>query len=199
MLGLMKLCWSLDNKDDWATKFMTEKYISKRIEPLSFKKGSFIWKDIGKGWDLYKDSLRWNPGLGNNTNFWNDIWVGEKPLRSYVIGPLSRRDSSTNFDSLISNNKIPFSSLPESIPLEIRLIIKDKNFPSEPDTTFSSWTISGHFDSKKASSFINSSIRNIPPPNPKDQSVMDWNLVWQAPGHPKLKVFLWQVWWNRIP
>lgn len=33
---------------------MDETYTAKRQEPLDFKKGSFIWKDIGKGWLAYK-------------------------------------------------------------------------------------------------------------------------------------------------
>lgn len=88
-LGLVKQCWNLDNQKNWAAKFMYEKYIKQNGEPQSFRKGSFIWKNIGKGWETYKDSLIWNPRMGENINFWNDNWVGEYSLRSKISGPLT--------------------------------------------------------------------------------------------------------------
>lgn len=45
--------------------------------------GKGSWKQVrGRGGAWFSDHLRKLIGEGNDTAFWNDIWVGERPLKS---------------------------------------------------------------------------------------------------------------------
>ena len=82
LINLARLCWKLDNDRMWASKIIQEKYVLNKDYPTSFKRGSHIWKSIGLGWDLYKDSLAWKIGNGESINLWNDKWLFGENLRS---------------------------------------------------------------------------------------------------------------------
>ena len=196
-LGLVKQCWNLDNQKNWAAKFMFDKYIKKNGEPLSFKKGSFIWKNIGKGWEIYKESLIWNPGTGENINFWNDKWVGEYSIRSKIRGPLTEGEEVKAL-AQVSLNDLSQNLLVNVLPLEIKNAMLSLTLTDEPDFLYSSWTKDGNFDNKKAANFI---LNNHPSncSNLSNTNNFDWSIIWNAPGHPKIKFFLWQTWWERNP
>lgn len=92
--------------------------------------------------------MKWNPGLGEDINLWNDMWVGEKLIRNFFIGPLTKEDDKKTLNSLITNNIILENFIPTYLPNELKLVIKDMSFPNEQDSLFSSWT-NPRFFSKK--------------------------------------------------
>lgn len=50
--------------------------------------GSNIWGNIVKNITLFKDGLRWLVGNGNQINFWEDLWLTDKPLTRTKYGSL---------------------------------------------------------------------------------------------------------------
>ncbi|XP_048496063.1 uncharacterized protein LOC125495441 [Beta vulgaris subsp. vulgaris] len=190
-LGLVKQCWNLDNQKNWAAHFMADKYIRKNKGPLSFKKGSYLWKNIGKGWDIYKESLCWNPGTGESINFWLDKWMGNTTLREHFTGPLSDIEEKKSLAEVLSHNVE--ENLPSNLPQNLINLAKSIKLNEEQDLLYSSWSSEGKFNNKEAASYIQS----LKPNHPKSQ--FDWSIIWNAPGHPKIKLFLWQAWWERLP
>ena len=184
---LARLCWKLDNNVLWASKIIKEKYFNKNLEPLSFKKGSHIWRNIEVGWDHYERSLAWIVGDGANVNLWNKKWVNGDSLRALLIqGPLTKGESERRVNSLKDNDISCISSIPLTHDIIER--VRSIRISNKSDFTYSSWTHLGKFCAKKA--------RELIYPVVADES---WDWIWKAPGLPKHKMFLWQIRWNRMP
>ena len=194
ILGLTKQCWNLDNQNNWAARFMAEKYLRKNTGPISFKKGSFIWRNIGKGWNFYKDSLSWNPGSGKEINFWKDKWIGDYPLRELLIGPLDKGEEEKTLAEKAKNNRIELDTLPQNLPKIFKDLVQTITLSNDQDLLVSSWTNKGKFSNKASLTHI----QGIRQKNTKPLQ-SDWNIIWSAPGHPKMNFFLWQTWWERNP
>jgi hypothetical protein len=90
---LAKLNWRVmeDPNSLWA-KTLIAKYCPTGIvdERLGTRRsGSSNWKGLKKGHEVFRKGLRWVVNNGQEISFWHDLWVGDRPLRSLVYGPLS--------------------------------------------------------------------------------------------------------------
>ena len=186
MINLARLCWKLDNDTMWAAKIIHEKYVNNKDYPTSFKRGSHIWKSIGLGWDLYKNSLAWKIGNGESINLWNDKWLLGENLRSTVQGPLLPHELDLKLSSLKDNDILRISSI--NIPAETLIKIRNTQFINKNDETYCLWTKNSLFSSKMALDSILDS--------PKDGS---WDWIWKCPGYLKMRFLFWQIWWGRMP
>ena len=50
--------------------------------------GSKIWGNIVRNRTLLKEGVRWLVGNGNHINFWEDLWLNDKPLIRMKYGSL---------------------------------------------------------------------------------------------------------------
>ena len=56
--------------------------------------GSSNWKGLKVGHEVFRKGLCWVVNNGRCVFFWHDLWVGDRPLRWLVHGPLSPLDDS---------------------------------------------------------------------------------------------------------
>ncbi|XP_056690403.1 uncharacterized protein [Spinacia oleracea] len=87
---MTKLCWKFNTGKNLASSLIKEKYVDNRPYPAPFSKGSHIWQNVGKGWNMYKDLTAWCIGDGTQINLWLDNWTEKGSLRSIIQGPLTR-------------------------------------------------------------------------------------------------------------
>ncbi|GLJ48271.1 hypothetical protein SUGI_1019050 [Cryptomeria japonica] len=84
---MTKIAWKLLNKDiDWS-KIIRAKYLgngdfSFALKEEGLPRGSKIWNNILSYRDPLSHGLRWLNKNGRNILFWEDCWLGEKPLAS---------------------------------------------------------------------------------------------------------------------
>ena len=186
IVSLSRLCWKLENTKTLATQIIHDKYIKGKDQPLTFKKGSHVWKSIGVGWEFYKHSIAWNVGNGESINLWDDKWVNGDSLRSLIHGPLEKHQTGKNLNTLKMNDLDFVTSF--QFPSLIKDRVDAVHFTDASDSTYSLWTQLGKFSSKKAVTFMYGT-----------NSIESWDWVWRIPGHPKQKLFIWQIWWERMP
>jgi hypothetical protein len=75
----------------WA-KTLKAKYCSSGIMDerlLTRNNGSSNWKGLKVGHEVFRKGLCWVVNNGHCVSFWHDLWVGDRPLRGLVHGPLS--------------------------------------------------------------------------------------------------------------
>lgn len=90
---MAKLGWRMcHGEENLAQKCIISKYV-RNSYVISFRKGSHVWKDIGKGWHILSKNCMWIVENGHDVSFWNDNWLGFGPLKHFVYGPLSIEES----------------------------------------------------------------------------------------------------------
>ncbi|KAL2920678.1 hypothetical protein RDABS01_012169 [Bienertia sinuspersici] len=182
-LGLIRTCWKLRENDNLASSIIRDKYLSNR-RSVNFDRGSHCWRSLGIGWELLKKSLRWEIGSGKNINFWNDWWIGPKPLRQMCSGPLQEEEENWTVAHVLNNDKQWSLNIPSTLILEI----KNSERIGE-DSLVSNWALEG---GKMDSQSILKVLRG------GEDREGDWDWLWRIKSHPKLSLFLWQLWWGRI-
>jgi hypothetical protein len=96
--NLAKLNWRVMEDSDalWA-KTLKSKYCPSDIMDDRLKtrsSGSSNWKGLKVGHEVFRKGLRWVVNNGRFVSFWHDLWVGDRPLRCLVHGPLSPLEDS---------------------------------------------------------------------------------------------------------
>ncbi|GLJ15512.1 hypothetical protein SUGI_0254730 [Cryptomeria japonica] len=84
---MTKIAWKLLNKDvDWSriirAKYLGNGDFSSILKEEGLPSGSKIWNNILSCRDPLSHDMRWLIGNGCNIPFWEDFWLGEKPLAS---------------------------------------------------------------------------------------------------------------------
>uniref|UniRef100_A0A2N9HFI3 Reverse transcriptase domain-containing protein n=1 Tax=Fagus sylvatica TaxID=28930 RepID=A0A2N9HFI3_FAGSY len=126
---LAKLNWRVmeDPNSLWA-RTLIAKYCPNGIMDGRLgtrRSGSSNWKCLKKGHEVFRKGLRWVVNNGQEISFWHDLWVGDRPLRSLVHGPLSSWEDSLRVCDVVEGvNLWNFSSLSLVIPTCIRESIK---------------------------------------------------------------------------
>ncbi|XP_056695812.1 uncharacterized protein [Spinacia oleracea] len=127
------------------------------------------FRDVGKGWENFASLTEWCTGNGENILLWEDNWTGKGPLRTII-----HRALNANEERLKWIQAIPI--VPDCSDIPVCTMGKGK-----------------YFDSKATYDFLwNKTFKHLE--NPKE-----WNTIWGAICHPKQKVFLWLMLWNRLP
>ena len=82
----IKLWWRFREQNSlWATHIYS-KYCSKKSPMTAHSSGcnSSTWRRLTKAWPHANPNIRWIIGDGK-VLFWDDIWLGERPLREVVL------------------------------------------------------------------------------------------------------------------
>jgi len=84
-----KMDWQLPLKEDkdWI-KICKSKYLNNHNQFLRIANppyGSPFWNGIIKLKDWLGKNVKWEIGDGNNTFFWEDLWIRDTPLNSSKI------------------------------------------------------------------------------------------------------------------
>ena len=114
---LAKLGWKMTQGDQSIAKeCITSKY--RRAEyNISFRKGSQVWKNIGRNFDFLKTNTRWKLGDGRDINVWHDDWLGIGPMRSWIQGPLTQKEMTLQACDLIRENGWNLHDISFTLPL----------------------------------------------------------------------------------
>lgn len=133
----------------------------------------------------------WNVGSGTQINLWKDNWLGIGPICNFVHGPLNLNDQSLLVSHIIKDNQWNLSPLSFPLPdfIEERILSMPIHFHQDHDTTFSTFVEQGKFSIAQAYHHI-IDLRS---------SLMDSDWIWKLKLLPKLKFFIWLIWWDRLP
>ncbi|GKV16725.1 hypothetical protein SLEP1_g27324 [Rubroshorea leprosula] len=136
---MAKLGWKLLNNASlpWCATF-NSKYL-KRDNLLNVEiaqKSSPTWKSILRCRDVLSLGTCWRVGMGDHINFWQDVWVGDSPLRSYIVGPISEEFLTMTVARAITPNKewdveMLMNWLPVEVVNEIRALPLSSQAPLE--------------------------------------------------------------------
>uniref|UniRef100_A0A2N9F1N1 RNase H type-1 domain-containing protein n=1 Tax=Fagus sylvatica TaxID=28930 RepID=A0A2N9F1N1_FAGSY len=118
----------MEGSDSLWAKTLVSKYCPNGImdEKLETRRsGSNNWKGLKIGHEVFRKGIQWVVNNGHDVSFWYDLWVGDKPLRSLVHGPLSPlEDSFQVCDVMESVSMWEFSKISLDIPPTTREAIK---------------------------------------------------------------------------
>ncbi|XP_074266271.1 uncharacterized protein LOC141588743 [Silene latifolia] len=190
----MKLSWNiLLNKNSLISVAIRSKYPTP--SPYSFRLGSHIWKNVGVGLPLLQDHTIWSIGDGASVCLWSDCWSSLGPLRAVIQGPLTSSSSNAKLQSLIINGAWIFDSLDFVLPDDMLNTILAIPLPSasKPDLLTTNLAPKGKFSISSAYS----SLLNLSNHPPTFTPTLEW--LWDLPTLPKIKFFLWLVWWDKLP
>ncbi|KAL2924062.1 hypothetical protein RDABS01_015553, partial [Bienertia sinuspersici] len=192
---MAKLCWKMHSSHNLAANVIRSKYCTGPI-PTPFPRGSHIWQDMGKGWDVFQSKSRWCLGSGESILFWHDTWLGLGPLRRYIQGPLSVEEDNRCVSSLIHDLAWNLSTLTIQLPPSIIQSILAVQIPSlGQDELVCPFARGPFFDSNLLYSYLWNENKPHQPIAPS----FDWDCIRSGPFPPKVKTFLWQIVWNSIP
>ncbi|XP_056692079.1 uncharacterized protein [Spinacia oleracea] len=191
---MVKLCWKLHTGNNLGTRLVKDKYITNRVNPTRFSKGSHIWQNVGKGWDLFNRLTAWCIGDGTHINFWYDNWTGKGRLRDLIHAPLNREEENRRVESVMRNGHWNLNILPFILPTNIITWIHAIPIPLYgEDAPYCGLSKGPKFNLKSAYNEVWNS--KFPVVNPNDK----WSCVWKARCPPKIQFFLWLTIWGRLP
>lgn len=187
---MAKRCWKLmDGENNLATEVLKSKYVWDREGATPFDRGSFIWGDIGKGWDLFNDNILWILGNGEKIEFWNDHWIGNYTIRSLIHGPLNRGEQSIRVKDCIVNRTWNLNCISFNLPTHILALIDHMHIHTNHRKDFPTSLLeaNGRFNTKISYNICLGS---------KLGDNIAW--VWALPTLPKIQFFIWVSWYDRI-
>jgi ribonuclease HI len=196
---LAKLNWRVMEEPDslWA-KTLIAKYCPNGImdERLNTRRsGSSNWKGLRKGHEVFRKGLRWVIKNGHSVSFWHDLWVGDRPLRTLVHGPLSIWEDTLRVCDVVEGvNLWNLSILSLDIPVGTREAIKAMWIcPNSSLADKRVWdTVGGDFKLGKAYSIACNNFSDCPSSNPSS-----W--IWKVRTSPRIMFFLWQCYHLSVP
>ena len=149
------------------------------------RSGSSNWKGLKKGHEVFRKGLRWVIKNGHSVSFWHDLWVGDRPLRTLVHGPLSIGEDTLRVCDVVEGvNLWNLSSLSLDIPVATREAIKAMWIcPNSSLADKRVWnTVGGDFKLGKAYSIACNNFSECPSSNPSS-----W--IWKVRTSPRIMFF----------
>ncbi|XP_059663811.1 uncharacterized protein LOC132309531 [Cornus florida] len=207
---LAKLTWRMETGDD-TLRFKSFK--SKYFKNCNFvdaphKSGaSWVWKSILSAREIIQKGMRWHIGDGSKVNCWKDNWLPATSNFSVTSKNLAATFSSVA--DLINHSSYKWKSdlVSQYFNLRDQSFILQIPLSSIGEANCKIWGPSkdGKF-SVKSAYYITLSVF-FPKPRfvPLDGCSFDpvrsglWNQVWKIRAHQKIKLFLWQCNYERIP
>uniref|UniRef100_A0A2N9HXU9 CCHC-type domain-containing protein n=1 Tax=Fagus sylvatica TaxID=28930 RepID=A0A2N9HXU9_FAGSY len=183
---LAKLNWRvMENPNSLWAKTLIAKYCPNGImdERLETRRsGSSNWKGLKKGHEVFRKGLRWVVNNGQEISFWHDLWVGDRPLRSLVHGPLSLWEDSLRVCDVVEGVSMwNLSILSLDLPTCIRESIKAISVcPNRPLADKRVWdSVGGEFKLGKAYSIACNNFSECSSLNPSS-----W--IWKVRTSPRI-------------
>lgn len=187
---MAKLGWRLtEGTTNLAKECIESKYVRGK-NMVAFKKGSQIWKNVAHGSSLLEDSRVWKVGNGHSIDLWRDNWLGIGPIVNLVQGPLNKHEEGLRVKDIIRHNTWDINALSMHLPHFLRERIKNTLIHFHVrDKCFSMFVDKGKFSLTCAYKAL---VEHRTP-----QIRKDW--IWKSNTLPKLRFFMWLVWWDRLP
>lgn len=155
-----------------------------------FRKGSVLWRNIGRGWEILNKNNSWSLGNGQRIEFWHDNWLSIRPIREFIQGPLAHQDINLkvagvapqgNWDLTLLSIDIP-SFIAQRIQYTPRPPLRKGGSSDLRLCVFKGFSIARAYEAQL-------------PTNP--EANLSW--LWKAECEPKIWFFLWLAWLDRIP
>ncbi|GLT37826.1 hypothetical protein SLA2020_121150 [Shorea laevis] len=184
--SMAKAHWRLlTEKEKLWSKAICEKYSIKNPKS-NLPKSSPVLNNIAKGKHIIEKGIKWIPKSGRNILFWEDNWVGHKPLKDILYGPFSLSCADLKVgDLILPNGEWDWGKISYPIPVEIKECIRAiplQYFSNQQDNF--SWSLSsnGLFQSSSAYCLA----KNI-----FSAQHESWNWIWKINTLPKIHHFIW--------
>ncbi|GLT70676.1 hypothetical protein SLA2020_427380 [Shorea laevis] len=189
---IAQLGWQLlsHSEKPWCKAFtykylQHESFMSCRISSAC----SATWKSILKCRDVLKLGLRWRVGTGENIKFWQDTWVGDKPLLDVALIPVLEDQIDVPVSHVILpdqtwNTSILQQLLPQPAVEQI-LALPLPTFGQQEDGIYWVGSHNGVFSVKSAFYLL------------QHQSIIlhnhlgNWSWIWKLQCAEKIKLFIW--------
>uniref|UniRef100_A0A2N9HP80 Reverse transcriptase domain-containing protein n=1 Tax=Fagus sylvatica TaxID=28930 RepID=A0A2N9HP80_FAGSY len=196
---LAKLNWRLLQEKDalWAQTILA-KYspngvmeVNKRLH----RSGSSTWRGIKKGNAVFREGIRWVVNNGQCVSFWFDKWVGEKPIREVIQGPLLNHEDSLRVCDVVEGvGSWDLSRVSMTIPTltcdSIRAVPVCITRQQEDCIAWDS--SNGDFCLKMAYLLACKSPT-------ASNTIAPSNWLWKVNTSPRIRFFLWQCYHNSVP
>jgi ribonuclease HI len=196
---LAKLNWRLLQEKDalWAQTILA-KYspngvmeVNKRLN----RSGSSTWRGIKKGNAVFREGIRWVVNNGQCVSFWFDKWVGEKPIREVIQGPLLNHEDSLKVCDVVEGvGSWDLSRVSMTIPnLTCDSIRAVPVCTTRQQEDCIAWDSSnGDFCLKMAYLLACKSPM-------ASNTIAPSNWIWKVNTSPRIRFFLWQCYHNSVP
>jgi hypothetical protein len=198
---LAKLNWRvMEDAEALWSKTLKSKYCPSGIMDdrlRTRRSGSSNWKRLKVGHETFRKGLRWVVNNGHCVSFWHDLWVGDRPLRYLVQGPLSPvEDSFRACDVIDGVSMWDFSKISLTLPSNTYEAIKAISICSSRTLADRRvWDSNGgEFNLKKAYTIACNTPSECLKPKPKPS-----NWIWNVRTNPRIKFFLWQCYHLSVP
>lgn len=190
---MAKLGWKMSQgPSNLAQECIQSKYVLENTV-IPFKNGSKIWKSIGIGWPLLNENKVWAIGNGKHISFWFDNWLSIGCLRSLIHGPLRKEEQHITLENVGINGSWDLSHISYHLPDFISVRIFELPPPSQTNDK-NDHPLSSFVDNDKFS--MNSAYNALTFPR---KEVVDLDWIWKGTLTPKLEIFIWLLWWDRLP
>jgi hypothetical protein len=189
-------CFSGQDEDLLWLKLLRAKYrVSELFTSPNPVGCSPFWHSIHKIKNHFRTGVRFSPGADSKLSFWNDLWVGEVPLR-VRFPSLFQKSSDTDLSIALAYSeegwRIPFRRSLDQNDLqnwrELCNLVEDIDLPNAPDS------ISWHLDSSGKFS-----TRSLYLEMCKKPKVPLTKYLWNCDIPLKIKIFTWQLTRGRLP
>ena len=144
------------------------------------------------GWDLLNNNKLWVIGNGKEISVWEDNWLGIGNIRSLIQGPLTHEEQNITLKDLGASGRWDLSLISFSLPDFISLRIHDH--PPTLDCDKNDHPVSSFVENGKFSMTRAYATLTLP-----RKPIADLQWLWKSTTTPKIKFFLWLVWWDRLP
>jgi ribonuclease HI len=196
---LAKLNWRLvEEKDSLWAKTLLAKYCPNGpldINERTSRSGSSNWRGLKMGHEIFRKGIRWVVRNGHSVSFWHDNWVGNKPLREVIQGPIPPLEECFCVVDVIEGVGFwDFSKISFNLPDNIRDAIRAVNVCSLSNQEDSiAWDSSdGGFSLGQAYQLARKQQNVVNRPN---NSM--W--LWKVKTSPRILFFLWQCYHDSVP
>ena len=194
---IMKICWNLLMKKDslWAQCIWSKYNCGHSTVPKVSKKrnSSSVWKAVVGVWDKFFVGIGWKDNNGNDTKFWQDLWLPlDRPLITFVQDHSLINVDDTVRDHILGNGRWNTNGWWGILPLSIINSISRMSIPFNHFPDCFTWRAAkdGCFTVKSAYTYLSGHVQ------------MDtnrfWSHLWKWQVPDKIKMFMWQVGHERL-
>ncbi|GKU89943.1 hypothetical protein SLEP1_g4011 [Rubroshorea leprosula] len=196
---ISKLGWQLiSNQNKPWCRALSTKYLKGESLircPIS-STASATWKSILKCRNILQLGLRWRIGDGQRIKFWQDIWVGDKPLYEVALSPVLPALMDTPVSHAINSTRDWDADwlrnlLPNNVVAQI-LATPIPAFQQQEDIVFWNGSPDGTFSAKSAFELLQQQQVVL------TQQGESWRWIWKLQCIEKIKLFVWLLCKNRV-
>lgn len=196
---IMKLCWGLISKPEelWVRCLKSKYGCGSDKYPAVYKKqnSSGIWNSITTVWSRFYKAIGRKPKGGGTTSFWWDLWTPlEEPLINFVEDGLQLVDPEASVRQYVrDDHSWDRAKMAQTLPHWIINTICKLKPPRGEESDIFVWRKSSdnNFSVKSAYSWLSNQQAQL--------TVIPWKKVWKMPVPEKVKVFLWQMFQEKLP